>query len=263
MRVAALHRYPVKGLSSESIETVQLEAGGHVPGDRLFAVENGPSGFYPAEPRWQPKIKFLMLMRNESLARLRTRFEDATSSLVIEEGGREQVRADLSTPQGRVAIEALLRRFMPRELRGPPKMLAAPDGFRFTDSRHGYVSVINRASVAALERLTGRPVDPLRFRGNVLLDGLEPWAEFDLVGRTLAGPSGLELKITSRITRCAAVDVDPDTGERDMDLPRTLMQQLGHMACGVYAEVTGRGALRTGDALGAIAPAQGTLALSS
>src|ERR687883_1069339 len=101
LRIAALHRYPVKGLSPEPLSRAELRKGDYFPGDRLFAVENGPSGFDAAEPRHQPKIKFLMLMRNESLARLRTRYEDDTATLVIEEGGREVARGDLSTREGR------------------------------------------------------------------------------------------------------------------------------------------------------------------
>src|ERR687898_2086502 len=133
MRISSLYRYPVKGLSPERVADVLLVKDGYFPGDRLFAVENGPSGFDPSNPQHQPKIKFLMLMRNESLARLRTRYEDETATLVIEEGGREAVRGDLSTREGRLAVEAFFRRFMPGELRGPPKVLAAPEGFRFTD----------------------------------------------------------------------------------------------------------------------------------
>jgi uncharacterized protein YcbX len=250
MRIASLYRYPVKGLSPERIARADLVKGAYFPGDRLFAVENGPSGFDPAAPAHQPKIKFLMLMKNESLARLRTRYLDATGELVIEESGREVARGDLSTAAGRVAIEAFFRRYLPGELRGPPKVLAAPQGHRFTDSRNGYVSLINLASVAALEGLIGAPVDPLRFRGNLHLEELEPWAELDLVGQVLAGPGGVRLKVTKRIERCAATNVDPGTGLRDMAIPKTLMQTYGHFDCGVYAQVLADGALAEGDRFG-------------
>lgn len=257
-RIASLQRYPVKGLSPEPLASVTLDKGAYFPGDRLFAVENGPAGFDPACPEHQPKIKFLMLMRNESLARLKTRYEEETATLVVEEGGREAVRGDLSTREGRLAVEAFFRRFMPGELRGPPKVLAAPEGFRFTDSRRGYVSLINLASVRALENVVGAPVDPLRFRGNIHLEGLDPWAEFDLVGQVLAAPSGVRLKVTKRIERCAATNVDPATGIRDLQIPRSLMQAYGHFDCGIYAEVLAAGALAPGDSLAA---EQGALAL--
>ncbi len=251
IRIASLQRYPVKGLSPEPLTQVTLTKGDYFPGDRLFAIENGPAGFDPADPQHQPKIKFLMLMRNESLARLKTRYLDTITTLFIEEGGREVARGDLSSREGRLAIEAFFRRFMPAELRGPPKVLTAPEGFRFTDSRRGYVSLINLASVRELEEVVGAPVDPLRFRGNVHIEGLAPFAELDLVGQVLTTLSGVRLKVTKRIERCAATNVDPATGIRDLQIPKSLMQAYGHFDCGIYAEVLSGGTLATGDSLDA------------
>jgi len=261
LHIASLYRYPVKGLSPERVARADLVKGCHFPADRLFAVENGPSGFDAAGPEHQSKIKFLMLMRHEALARLATRYDDATTTLVIEEGGREVARGDLSRPDGRLAIEAFFRRFMPHELRGAPKLLAAPDGFRFTDSRRGFVSIINLASVQAVEEMAGAPVDPLRFRGNVYVDGLVPWAELDLVGTVLQGPSGLRLHVTKRIERCAATNVDPATGARDLTIPAMLMRHLGHADCGVYAEVLHGGSIAEGNRLTIEQPAQAALQL--
>ncbi|HYI90710.1 MAG TPA: MOSC N-terminal beta barrel domain-containing protein [Beijerinckiaceae bacterium] len=262
LRVASLYRYPVKGLSPERLARADLVKGCYFPADRLFAVENGPSGFDAAVPQHQPKIKFLMLMRNEALARLTTRYDDAAMTLTIEEGGREVARGDLSRADGRLAIEAFFRRFMPRELRGAPKVLAAPDGFRFTDSRRGFVSIINLASIQAIEEMAGAPVDPLRFRGNIHIAGLAPWREFDLVGRILEGPAGVRLKVTKRIERCAATNVDPATGQRDLAIPKLLMSRLGHADCGVYAEVLSGGSIAEGERLIFEAPAQADLPLS-
>jgi uncharacterized protein YcbX len=258
IRIASLQRYPVKGLSPERVTSAALMKGGYFPGDRLYAIENGPSGFDAADPQHQPKIKFLMLMRNEKLARLKTRYLDTITTLFIEDGGREVARGDLSTREGRLAIEAFFRRFMAAELRGPPKVLASPAGFRFTDSRSGFVSLINLASVQALEAEIGSTVDPLRFRGNLHLEGLAPWAEFDLVGKVLTTRSGARLKVTKRIERCAATNVDPATGIRDLQIPKSLMEAHGHFDCGIYAEVLSGGAVAEGDSL---MPEQATLAL--
>ena len=116
LRVVALHRYPVKGLSPERLLRADLARGAYFPGDRLYAIENGPAGFDPADPQHQPKVKFLMLMRNEALARLRTRYDDDSRTLVIAEAGREAARGDLATAEGRLAIEAFFRRYLPRAI---------------------------------------------------------------------------------------------------------------------------------------------------
>jgi uncharacterized protein YcbX len=246
-KIESLYRYPVKGLSPEPVTRATLKAGDYFPGDRLFAVENGPSGFDPAAPQHQSKIKFLMLMHNERLATLRTRYEDATGTLTIEQDGRSAVRADLATKEGRLAVEAFFRRFMPTELRGPPKLLQA-EGHSFSNVPARVVSVINLASVAAIGTAIGAPVHPLRFRANLYVEGWPAWHEFDLLEREIA-IGDARLKVTKRTLRCPATEVDPDTGVRDLAIPTTLMQTYGHADCGVYAQVIAGGEVAVGDAI--------------
>jgi uncharacterized protein YcbX len=243
--VDAIYRYPVKGLSPERLESAAIAVGATLPADRLYAIENGPSGFDPAAPAYFPKNRFLMLMRNERLARLDTRLDEATDTLTIREGGREVARGDLRTEGGRTAVEAFFVAFCADELRGPPKVLHAP-GHSFSDVAKKVVSLINLASVAAVETLVGAPVDPLRFRGNLHVAGWPAWYEFDLLDRTLT-IGNARLKVVKRIERCAATNVDPGTGIRDLNIPETLLQALDHTDCGVYAEVVGAGEIAVGD----------------
>ncbi|MEA2902870.1 MAG: uncharacterized protein QOI12_257 [Alphaproteobacteria bacterium] len=247
-RVEAIYRYPVKGLSPEPLAHARLSAGATVPGDRLYAIENGPSGFDPAAPRYAPKSHFLMLMRNERLARLRSRFDDKSHTLVVDYDGREAARGDLRQPGGRASIEEFFAAYCADELRGPPKLLHAP-GHSFSDVAKKVVSIINLASVAAIETAVGLPVHPLRFRGNVHVTGWPAWREFELVGREIAIGDGARLKIVKRIVRCAAINVEPDTGVRDLALPDTLRRTYGHADCGVYGEVVVAGDVAVGDAL--------------
>jgi uncharacterized protein len=247
--IRAIYRYPVKGLSGEPLAGTTLSPGATVAGDRGYAIENGPSGFDPAKPGYLPKQRFLMLMKNERLARLDTRLDDATHVLAIREGGVEAVRGDLRTPEGRAVIEGFFSTFSADELRGPPKVLAAA-GHSFSDVARKVVSIINLASVAAIEDMTGRPVDPLRFRGNLYVEGWPAWREFDLLGEELAIGPQARAKVVKRIVRCAATNVEPGTGIRDLDIPATLLRRLGHADCGVYAEVTAGGAIAPGDAVG-------------
>ena len=244
-KVAQIYRYPVKGLSPERLAQVRLEPGRTLPADRMYAIENGPSGFDAAAPRYLPKTQFVMLMRNERLATLATRYDDDTRVLTIRHEGRELARGDLSSREGRLAIEAFFRRFMPHELRGPPKVLQAP-GHSFSDVSAQVVSIINLASVAALETVLGVPVNPLRFRANVYVEGLPAWHEFDLVDREIS-IGNARLNVTKRIVRCAATNVDPDTGIRDLEIPATLMRNFDHMDCGIYARVLEGGEIKPGD----------------
>jgi uncharacterized protein len=244
--IRAIYRYPVKGLSAEPLAATALAPGETVIGDRRYAIENGPSGFDPATPRYLPKQRFLMLMKNERLARLDTHFDDATHVLVIQENGTEVVRGDLRTPAGRADIEAFFLNFCADELRGPPKLLAA-QGHSFSDVAKKVVSIINLASLGAIEGMVGQPVDPLRFRGNFYVDGWPAWREFDLLGEEVTFGGQARARVVKRIARCAATNVEPGAGVRDLDVPATLLRNLGHADCGVYAEVTAGGAVAAGD----------------
>jgi uncharacterized protein YcbX len=121
-------------------------------------------------------------------------------------------------------------------------------GHSFSDVARKVVSIINLASVAALEDVVGAPVDPLRFRANLTITGWPAWHEFDLLGRELA-IGDARLKVVKRIVRCAATNVDPATGMRDLAIPDALMDAYGHADCGVYAEVITSGEIAAGDAL--------------
>jgi uncharacterized protein YcbX len=244
-QIVHLYRYPVKGLSAEPLSRVELAVGETFPADRRYAIENGPSGFDPQTPVWLPKAYFLMLMRNERLAGLQTHFDDETHSLTVRKDGEVAVRGNLETADGRAAIEQFFAANFAGDLKGPPKVLSATD-HSFSDVARKVVSIINLASVGAVAGLVDWDVHPLRFRANMYVAGWPAWHEFEMLGRTLA-IGDVRLKVVKRIQRCAAVNVDPDTTVRDLEIPSTLQRRLGHADCGIYAEVTAGGTLRVGD----------------
>lgn len=247
-KIEAIYRYPVKGLSAEPLVHTRLERGKTINADRRYAIENGPSGFEPAVPKYLPKNRFLMLMRNERLARLESRYDATTTVLTLREGTREVARGSLSTSDGRAKIEAFFADFGRDDLRGAPRILQSP-GHSFSDVARKVVSIINLASVVATEDAIGAPVDPLRFRGNLYVSGWPAWHEFDLMNRTVA-IGHARLKVVKRIQRCAAVDVEPHTGHRDLAIPATLLRAFGHADCGVYGEVLDGGDISVGDTVG-------------
>ncbi|MBR1121458.1 MOSC domain-containing protein [Bradyrhizobium lablabi] len=252
-KIASIYRYPVKGLTPEPLPQAALRPGQTLLADRRYAIENGPSGFDPAEPKWLAKPHFLMLMRDEWLAGLRTHFDDASYVLTIRHNGKVAAQGDLETTEGRTAIEGFLTTTFPSLIKGPPKVLSSP-GHSFSDVARKVVSIINLASLRAIENMVDRPVHPLRFRANLYVEGWPAWHEFDLLDRTIAIGGGVRLQVVKRIVRCAAVNVDPDTAERDLSIPQALQRKLGHGDCGIYAEVITGGTIAVGDTIAAEQP---------
>ncbi len=248
IKIREIYRYPVKGLTPEAREDIEVQPGKAIIGDRQYALALGSTPIEGQVGEWMPKTKFLMLMRNEKLAQLETTFDDATDTLTVLRGGRQVARGKLSDKIGRTLIEEFFAAFMGDEARGRPKVVQAADGHALSDHAKPVVSLINAASLADMTRVFGKELNPLRFRGNLLVDGLEPWAEFDLVGKTLKS-GDVTLKVFDRINRCAATNVNPVTAERDQNIPKALMSAYGHFDCGVFAEVLTGGKLSRGDEL--------------
>ncbi|MEA2941354.1 MAG: uncharacterized protein QOD09_1883 [Bradyrhizobium sp.] len=243
--ITGIYRYPVKGLSPEPLPRVALTPGQTLPADRRYAIENGPSGFDPAAPKWMSKACFLMLQRDEWLAGLQTRFDGASNVLTIRHNGRIATQGNLEAAEGRTAIEQFFASHFANRIKGPPKILRGKD-HSFSDVAKKVVSIINLGTLEAIEDFVGQPVQPLRFRANLYVRGWPAWHEFDLLGRPLA-IGDARLKVVKRIQRCAAINVDPDTAARDLNLSHTLMQRFGHGGCGVYAEVIAGGSIAEGD----------------
>ncbi|MEC9367885.1 MAG: MOSC domain-containing protein [Pseudomonadota bacterium] len=246
-RVTDIFRFPVKGLGADPLDQVSLSAGETLPLDRAYAVENGPGRFDPENPEHLPKVAFLMLMRNERLAALETRFEEDGHVLTILRNDRQVAKGSLVTPIGRQLIEQFLAGYMGSDLRGAPRIVCAP-GHSFTDMSEKCVHIVNLASLRELERALGKPVDPLRFRANFYVELHEPWIEFAWLGQEL-GLGDARLNVFERTGRCEATAVDPKSGARNMAITAALTRTWGHDDFGVYAKVTAPGRVSRGSSI--------------
>lgn len=256
MRVEHLYRYPVKGLTAESLEEVELSPGETIPHDRRFALAQGDAPFDEAAPRFLPKQNFACMMKNGKVVLVRAAFDPRAEALSLIAEGHPPLSAPTGTAEGKAALGEWLIRFLGDEARtgvaedGTPRLprFTNVPGHAFTDQVKKGASLINLASLAALEKAIGRRLDPLRFRANIYFSGLPAWAEHDWVGgEVLLG--GARLSVFKRTRRCPATQVDLETGERDCDVPKLLQEHFGHMDLGVHATVAEGGRVAVGDAL--------------
>lgn len=247
-KVRMLRRHPIKGFTPEALESVILKAGSHFPCDRIYAVEDGPSGFNFMKPAHISKQKFTVLAKIAEVAKARTKYDEDTGVLIVEADGYPPFIARLTEDSGQKAFASWLTRFLGELATGPLRVLTAPQGHRFMDHPQGFVSIINLASVRDLEARVERPIDPMRFRANVYVEGWPAWAELEMANRKIQ-LGETQVKGVKAIVRCTATSVDPATGEIDSDLPGDLFDNYNHMHCGLYVSVEQSGALKIGDAV--------------
>ncbi|WP_171362595.1 MOSC domain-containing protein [Ruegeria atlantica] len=249
LTIVRMKRYPIKGLSPEPLNTVNLSAGEGVPGDRLFGFARYNSGFDPTDPKPLPKDRFVVLLKEAGLAGLRTRFDATTQQLEIDVDGRTHCFR-MSEPQGKTDAARLLYDTLEQQDPEPPRFVSSHP-HRFTDvsvvspKMMNAISVLNLSSVDALSRKLRTDIHPARFRANIEIDGLPPFSELSSVGSTFVF-GDVRLRILSRTKRCAATEVNPETALRDLNIPFLLRTHMGHMDMGVYVEVLDGGTLFAG-----------------
>ena len=110
------------------------------------------------------------------------------------------------------------------------------------------ISILNLKSIQDFEIKLGRQISPLRFRANILINGNQPWEEFNWIGKKVTIGTSV-LKIFKRTQRCAATNVNPESAERDINLPNEIKNYYGHFDLGVYAQVIKSGLISVNDRL--------------
>ena len=226
---------------------VTLEAGKALPWDRVWAVAHERSLFDHEHPRWNPPGQFSRGASAPRLQQIEVFTDPLRRTLSFSHPDLIDITIDPEDDgDGNLFVQwitpiTLGAKFL------PARFVRAP-GQAMTDTDFPSISLINLASHRALEGRLGRKLSPLRWRGNLLIDGLAPWEEFDLIGKTL-NLGGARLEIVEPITRCRMTEANPETGRRDADTLAALRESFGHQDCGVYARVLEGGPIREGDTI--------------
>ena len=250
-KVIAIARYPMKGMSGEALDKATLAPGTGVPGDRRFAILR--PGARADLDGFTPKSAFFQLARDPKLATLSVAWEDDSAHLQISRNGRPVARGQPLNPVGRALLEQFFSAFL-GAVGGAPKIAARADadgGKGFWDVAEPLVSIINATSLNELARAGEAPAAAERFRGNLLVDLGEPWAEDAWVGAQFK-IGGVTFEGVEAVTRCAATNVaptgDPQAGVRDRNYPRLLDAAFARETFGVYARVISEGDILSGQA---------------
>jgi uncharacterized protein YcbX len=248
-RIVGLWRYPVKGLGGESLNAIEVTRAAGAIGDRRFALAHDGSGYDPAAPGWRKKKEFLQLAQDPGLASLSAALEPVSGRITLAAGfGRgAQAVGRPAVPEERRRLEQFIADHAVGRRRPGARLVEAEDTI-FSDTGAAIVSIISLGSVREIARTAGVPVDPRRFRGNLVIDEVEPWAEFGWIGRSLWAGS-VSLTPVERIGRCSATCINPETGDHDIEMVRLLRERFGHTDCGVYAEIAAGGRLSIGNSI--------------
>ncbi|SMX39589.1 MOSC domain-containing protein [Octadecabacter ascidiaceicola] len=239
--VAELWRHPIKSHGRETLAAVDLQTGKCLPWDRHWAVTHDLTKFDGSG--WVMCRNFMIGSRTPNLAGIWAELDEATGQITLR---HQDLGAITFNPnEDAPAFLDWVAPLCPTG-RAVPTGIVSVEGRGMTDSDYPSVSIMTRSSHAAVEDAIGQPLEHERWRGNIWLNGTQPFEEFDWIGKTIRIGTA-ELEIREPIERCMHTASNPVTGERDADTLGTLNSKFGHQNFGVYAVVTKDGHVALSD----------------
>ena len=242
-RLAHICRHPIKSHGREDLIAVGLTVGQGLPWDRHWAVAHDAARLVPG---WNPCQNFARGAKAPDLMAISARLDEARAEITL----LHPERPDLTFQPNETAD---LPRFLDWVRPLNPAGRAQPDRIvkanrAMTDTDYASVSLFSLASNRDLSQHMGITLSPYRWRGNLWIEGIEPWAEFDWIGRQVQIGAAV-LQIEERIQRCKATTANPATGRIDADTLAALNSGYDHQDFGVYARVVQLGHVAVDDAV--------------
>ena len=249
IELKAIKRYPVKGMRGVDLKEAKISAHHMITDDRRFVIATQSSVGQEGVHEWARKSNFLQLVNTPKLAEIGTDYDDATCTLTILRNGRAICKGKIDEAMGRTVVEDFLKAFLKNEIAGTPRIYSVPDT-NFGDMKEPYISLLNLASIRDFgSRIVQSEIDPMRFRGNLLIDGLEPWKELEWNEDKIIKINDVSFRVVHPITRCKATSVNPDTAISDINVPLMLRKGVNHLYMGIYIEALEDGMITPGDKL--------------
>lgn len=243
--VSALFRHPIKGHGRQELAHVDLQPGQVFPYDRRWAVAHDASNIAAGPQDWAHCLNFSRGAKAPALMAMTAAFDDESGNISLSHPDLPTIAFDPDDTQGAAHFITWVQPIMP-ENRAKSNALVRANGYGMTDQKHPYVSINTSASLSDLGQKAGTDMSMHRFRGNIWLDGAQPWEELDWIGKTIR-IGNVIVKVEAPIKRCLATTVDTETGVRNVDTLELLQQHWGHKNFGVFAAVIKAGNINLND----------------
>jgi uncharacterized protein len=239
--LAHITRHPIKSHGREDLASVLLTAAEGLPFDRHWAVAHDAAKLVAG---WNPCVNFARGAKAPGLMAISAKLDVATGAVTLMHPEKPDLTFRPDDADDLAQFLDWVRDLNPADRAQPAQIVKA--GIAMTDTDFPSVSIFGLASNCDLSTCMGQDLSPNRWRGNLWVDGLAPWAEFDWVGRDVQ-IGGAVLQVQERIVRCKATSANPSTGHIDADTLGALQGGFGHQEFGVYARVISGGMVAVGD----------------
>lgn len=245
IKVAKIFRHTIKSVGSESINSVDLHSGKTMPWDRVWALAHYKTRLPEGENHWLPCSSFLRGAIAPNLMAVSAKFDEVTETFELKHPSLKTLSFNPNEDRDLQEFLFWIKPLCPEN--GPsPASLYKVDDRGSTDTEYPSISILSLDSLDELSKKVGSELDPRRFRGNIWLQGGEPFEEFNWIDQEI-DLGNVKVRVLETIERCNATKANPLTGEKDIDTLSALQINYGHKDFGVYCKVVRNGTLSCGD----------------
>ena len=257
VEITSINYCPVKSVSFQSVQNCKIKKNIGIIGDRIFAFAKGldqdQAKLFEKSPderkgKWN---KILTLKNSPALNKYNFEFKDEKLIFTIKD--KEILTIDINQLSEREALSNKISE-LEKSLK-QPIVLMKNDAFPFFDTSISKkvnfvnsVSLLNIQSINDFQSRIDKKIETSIFRGNICIDGVEPWKEREWIGKTIKINNVL-FKVEKNIPRCVAINLKPKTDDNSFNLLQLLKKNYNHFDMGIYLTALDDGEINTGDTI--------------
>ena len=255
--ISSINYCPVKSVSFQTIENCEIKKDIGIVNDRIFAfakdLDQEQAKLFEKSPddrkgKWN---KVLTLKNSPVLNKYNFIFKNEKLTLTLTD--KEILTIDINQLEQRETLSNKISEL--EDSLKQPIVLMKNQKFPFFDTSISNkvnfvnsVSLINIQSINDFRKKIDRNVESSIFRGNIYIDGIEPWKEREWIGKIIK-INNVSFKVEKNIPRCVAINLKPQTDDNSFNLLQSLKKTYNHFEMGIYLTALNDGKINIGDTI--------------
>jgi uncharacterized protein YcbX len=253
--ISSINYCPVKSVSFQSVKNCKIKKNIGIIGDRVFAfakdLDSEQAKLFEKNPnerkgKWN---KVLTLKNSPALNKYNFVFKDKKLTLTLKD--KEILSIDINQSSEREALSNKIAE-LESSLKQPITLMKN-DNFPFFDTSISKkvdfvnsVSLLNIQSINDFEMKVSKKIENSIFRGNICIDGIDPWKEREWIGKTIK-INNVSFKVEKNIQRCVAINLKPQSDDNSFNLLQLLKKTYNHFDMGIYLTALDDGDISIGN----------------
>ena len=255
--ISSINYCPVKSVSFQTIENCIIKKDIGIVSDRIFAfakdLDQEQAKLFEKSPddrkgKWN---KVLTLKNSPVLNKYNFIYKDEKLTLTLKD--KEILTIDINQLEEREALSNKISE-LESSLKQPITLMKNHEFPFFDTSISNKVNFVNSVSLLNIQSINDfiekidRNFESSIFRGNICIDGIEPWKEREWIGKIIK-INNVSFKVEKNIPRCVAINLKPRTDDNSFNLLQSLKKTYNHFEMGIYLTALDDGEINIGDTI--------------